>query len=187
MHPEAVEGLLEEGVLAESGLPTESTAAVGAGEEARCTEAGHRVADGQGRVVGSKRKELLPELFLELPQVGCLPREGGAMDLTECREPLCVVPSEVAVECFVGVEPQKLSDDLDGENLGVGKHRGGATLTDTPSFELIVHQTEDSDDEGAKIHERKTSFCSRWIGAPPRVGRSSTLLKFSTKLAHGVS
>ena len=185
MHPEAVEGLLEEGVLAESGLPTESTAAVGAGEEARWQ--GHRVADGEGRVVRSESEELLPELFLELPQVGCLPSEGGAMDLTECREPLCVVPSEVAVECFVGVEPQKLSDNLDGENLGVGKHRGGATLTDTPSFELIVHQTEDSDDEGAKIQERKTSFCSRWIGAPSRVGRSSTLLKFSTKLAHGVS
>ena len=34
MHPKAVEGLLEEGVLAEGGLPAESTAAVGAGEEA---------------------------------------------------------------------------------------------------------------------------------------------------------
>jgi hypothetical protein len=136
--------------------------------------------------MGCKRKELLPELFLELPEVGCPPSEGGAVYLAEGGEPLAVVTAEKEVDALVGVEPQELPDDLDGEDLGVGELGGGSALTDTPSFELIVYQTEESYDEGAKIHERKTSFCSRWIGAPPRVGRSSTLLKLSRKPAHGV-
>ena len=36
MHPEAVEGLLEEGVLAEGGFSLEAATAVGAGKQARC-------------------------------------------------------------------------------------------------------------------------------------------------------
>ena len=108
------------------------------------------------------------------------------MYLAEGGEPFSVVTAEKEVDALVGVESQELPDDLDGEDLGVGELGGGSALTDTPSFELIVYQTEDSYDEGAKIRERKTSFCSRWIGAPPRVGRSSTLLKLSRKPAHGV-
>jgi hypothetical protein len=59
VHSETVEGLSEEGVLAEGGLPAESTAAVGASEEARWQ--GQRVADGEGGVVGSEAEKLLPE------------------------------------------------------------------------------------------------------------------------------
>ena len=51
VHPKAVEGLLEEGVLAESGLPFEALAAIGSGEGA-CWQ-GHRVADGKRRVVSN--------------------------------------------------------------------------------------------------------------------------------------
>jgi hypothetical protein len=182
--PKAVGSLPEERVLAEGGLTAKARAAVGAGEKTR--RQGHRVTDGERRIMGCKRKELLPELFLELPEVGCPPSEGGAVYLAEGGEPLAVVTAEKEVDALVGVEPQELPDDLDGEDLGVGELGGGSALTDTPSFELIVYQTEESYDEGAKIHERKTSFCSRWIGAPPRVGRSSTLLKLSRKPAHGV-
>jgi hypothetical protein len=71
------------------------------------------------------------------------------MYLLESGEPLTVVPTKVAVESFVGVEPQELSDDLDGEDLRVGKLRGGAALTDTPSFEPVVDEAQDGDDEGA--------------------------------------
>jgi hypothetical protein len=44
--------------------------------------------------MGCKRKELLPELFLELPEVGCPPSEGGAVYLAEGGEPLAVVTAE---------------------------------------------------------------------------------------------
>ncbi len=91
------------------------------------------------------------------------------------------------MDALVGVEPQKLSDDLDGEDLGVRKFRGGAALTDTPSFELIVYQTGDGYDEGAKIHKKKTSAASGAIESTPSVGRSSLSLKSSKKLAHWVS
>ena len=75
MHPEAVEGLFEEGVLAESGFAAEARAAVGSGEQA-CRQ-GQRVADGEGGVVGSVGQEFLPEDLLGLPEVGRLPAEGG--------------------------------------------------------------------------------------------------------------
>jgi hypothetical protein len=96
------------------------------------------------------------------------------------------VPSEVAVECLVGVKPQELAYDLDGEDLRIRELRSGSAASDAPPFETVVHQTEDSHDEGVKIHE-KTSAASGAIESTPSVGRSSTLLKFSRKLAHGVS
>jgi hypothetical protein len=97
------------------------------------------------------------------------------------------MPPEVAVERPVGVQPEKLPDDLDGQDLRVRKLRSGTAPSNTPTLEMIVDEAEDANYEGAKIHERKTPFCSRWIGAPPSVGRSSLLLKFSKKPAHGVS
>jgi hypothetical protein len=117
VDPEAVEGLLEEGVFAESGLPLKARAAIGAGKQASWQ--GHRIADGEGRVVGCKRKELLPEELFDLPEVGRLPGEGGAMNLTECRKPLAVVMPEVAEDSLIGVEPQELADKFDSEDLSV--------------------------------------------------------------------
>jgi len=78
VHPKAVEGLLEEGVLAESSLPFEALAAMGSGEEVSWQ--GHRVTDGEERVVrNAAGEELLPEELLGLPQVRCLPGESGAI------------------------------------------------------------------------------------------------------------
>ena len=64
---------------------------------------------------------------------------------------------EVTKDRLVGVESQELPDDLDGKDFGVGKRWGRSALTDTLSFESVVHQAEDGDNEGAKIHE-KTFF-----------------------------
>ena len=88
MHPEAVEGLLEEGVLTESGFSLEAAAAIGAGEQA-CRQR-HGVHQREGRIVGSKREELLPEVFFDLPEVGRLPSEGSALDLAKSWEPFAV-------------------------------------------------------------------------------------------------
>jgi hypothetical protein len=110
------------------------------------------------------------------------------MDFAQGREPLAtLVMAEVAVDSLVGVDAEELAYDLDGEDLGVGELGCGSTASDAPSFELVIHEAEDGNDKAAKIHERKTSFYSRWIGAPPSVGRSSMLFKSSEKLAHRVS
>jgi len=90
----------------------------------------------------------------DLPEVGGLASEGGAVDLAGRGKLLRVVPSEVAVEWLVGVDAKEFSDDLDGENLRIGELWDGAALADTSSFEVIVRQTQDGYDEGAKIHER---------------------------------
>ena len=66
------------------------------------------------------------------------------------------MPSEEEVDGLVGVEAEELACDLDGEDLGVRELRGGTTLAETPSFEPVVYQAEDANDEGAEIHEGET-------------------------------
>ena len=186
VHPKAVEGLLEEGVLAESGLPAEALAAMGSGEQA--SRQGHRVADGEDRVVRNAGEELSPEELLGLPQVRCLPGESGAMHVQEVREEVGVVPAEVREELRVFVEPQELADDLHSEDFGVAERGGGSALSEAPEvLETVIYEAEDGYDEAAKIH-KKTSATSLWCyWSTPSVGRSSLLLKSSKKLAHGVS
>src|SRR5829696_629383 len=113
VYSEAVEGLLEESVFAEGGLPAEATAAVGAGEQARW----------QGERVG---QELLPEALLDLPEVGCLARESGAVYPPQVREEVSVVAPEVGKKLRIFVEPQELADNLDGDDLRVKELRGGS-------------------------------------------------------------
>src|SRR5215211_4256089 len=112
----------------------------------------------RGGVVGGVGQELLPEALLDLPQIGGLPSEGGPMDLAERGEPSSVVPLEEEADALVGVEPEELSDDLDGQDLCVAELGGRPALADAPSLEPIVDEAEDGHDEGAKIHKKKTSF-----------------------------
>ena len=110
VHPEAVEGLPEEGVLAEGGLSPEALAAVGPGEQAR--RQGERVHQGEAGVVrGFFGQEVLPKALLNLPEVRRLPGEGGAMHPPEVREEVGVVAPEVRKELRVFVYPQELADE----------------------------------------------------------------------------
>jgi hypothetical protein len=186
VHPKAVEGLLEEGVLAEGCLSLKTPTAVGSGKQAHRQR--QRIRQGEGGIVRGLSQEFLPEVLFDLPEVGCLPAEGGAMHLPQIRKEVGVVASEVGKELRVFIESQELSDDLDGEDFRVGECGSGSTCSEAPEvLDMVVYEAKDRDDKGARIRERKTSFSSRWIGAPPRVRRSSVLLKSSKKHAHGVN
>ena len=119
MHSEAVEGLLEEDILAESCLPFEARAAVGSSEGARWQRKG--VRQGEVRIVRGFGHKFLPEALLSFPQVGCLPGEGGAMHPPQIREEVGVVTPEVRKEFGLFVYPQELAYDLDGEDFGVAE------------------------------------------------------------------
>jgi hypothetical protein len=152
VYPKAIEGLLEKGVPAESGFSFKALAAVGSGEQARRQR--HRVADGESGLVRDDCHELLPEEFLEMPEVGTLASEGSAVNLTQGREPLSEMNLEVLEDSFVGVEAEELPDDFDGEGLRVGELWGGATRSEGSVFDLVVYEAEDGYDEAAKIHEK---------------------------------
>ena len=137
VHPKAIEGLLEESVLAKGSLSFKTPATVGAGKQA-CRQ-GHRVADGEASIVRDFGQELLPEVLLDLPEVGCLSGEGGAMHLAEGGEPFAVVAAEIAVDSLVGVEPQELAYGLDSDDFGVGERRGRAALADTMALGSVVY------------------------------------------------
>jgi len=136
--------------------------------------------------VRSRREELLPNALLDLPEVGALSGEGGAVDFVQGGEPLAVMLPEVPKDRLVGVHAQELSNDLDGDGLRVRKLRRRAALANTAALEPIVDEAEDGNDEGAKIHERRSPL-RRLVWSLPSVGRSSLWLKFSKKPAHGVS
>src|SRR5215218_10380014 len=108
------------------------------------------------------------------------------MDFAQSGEPFTIVPSEEEVDGLVGVEPEELSYDLDGEDLGIGELGGWSAPSDAAFLESVVDEAEDADDEGAKIH-RKRPPSLRLVWAPPSVGRSPMLFNRSEKLAHGVS
>jgi len=151
MHPKAVEGLPEKRVLAEDRFTAESTAAVGAGKQA--SRQGQRVHQREGRIVGSEGEEFLPEALLDLPEVGGLTGEGGAVDLPEGREPFSVVAAEEEVDALVSVYAEELAYDF-----RVGKLRSWTALTrGFPVFEPVVDEAEEGSDIGAKILEQKTS------------------------------
>jgi hypothetical protein len=71
VHPEAIEGLFEEGVLAESGLSFKTPTAVGTSEQAHRQR--QRVTKREGGIMRDLGQELLPEALLDLPEVGRLP------------------------------------------------------------------------------------------------------------------
>ncbi len=87
------------------------------------------------------------------------------MDLAECREPFSVVPFEEEVDTPVGVYAEELSNDLYGYDLCIGELRSGTALTVAllTFFKSLIYETEDSHDEGVKIHE-KTSATFGAIG-----------------------
>jgi len=137
--------------------------------------------------VGSEHEELLPEVFFDLEEVGCLTGEGGAVYFAQSGEPLMVVPSEEEVDGLVGVEPQELAYDLDGEDLGIGELGGWSAPSDAAFLESVVDEAEDADDEGALRSTGRDLLSLRLVWAPPSVGRSPMLFNRSEKLAHGVS
>jgi hypothetical protein len=134
----------------------------------------------------SRREGLLPNAFLDLPEVGALSDEGGAVDFVQGREPLAVMLPEVAKDRLVGVHAEELSDELDGDGLRVGKLGGRSALANTAALEPVVDEAEGGNDEGAKIHKRRLPLC-RLVWSLPSVGRSFLWLKSSKKLAHEVS
>jgi hypothetical protein len=133
--------------------------------------------------VRSFGQELLPEVLLDLPKVGCLSGEGGAMHLTEGGEPFAVVAAEIAVDSLVGEFLGIDTYNLNSEHFGVGERRERAALADNTTMALnsVVYETEDGHDESAKIHKKKTSVAYGAIGLTPNVRRSSLRFKSSTK------
>jgi hypothetical protein len=71
-------------------------------------------------------QELLAEALLDLPEVGRLPAEGGAMHESEAWEVVSVVAPEVGEELRIFVEPQELTDDLDCEHFRIPECWGGS-------------------------------------------------------------
>ncbi len=83
------------------------------------------------------------------------------MHVQEVRKIMGVVAPEVRKEFRVFIEPQELADDLDSEDFGVAECGGGSAPSETPAevLDSVVDQTEDGDDEGAKIHRRRPPLC----------------------------
>lgn len=60
------------------------------------------------------------------------------MDFAQGGEPLAVMLPEVAKDRLVGVHAEELSEELDGEDLGVGELGNWAALANTATLEPVV-------------------------------------------------
>jgi hypothetical protein len=91
------------------------------------------------------------------------------------------VTPEVGEEVLLGVESQELAYDLDGQDLRVGELRLRTALAQLGfSFEPVVDEAENGDDEDAKIHERRPPSL-RLVWSLPSVRRSRSLFNPSRK------
>ena len=81
------------------------------------------------------------------------------MYLPQVREEVRVVASEVRKEFGVFVYPQELAYDLDGEDLRVAQRWGRSAPSEISEvLDMVVYEAEDSNDEGVKIHKKKSPF-----------------------------
>src|SRR5258706_11386583 len=108
MHPETIERLAHQRVLAIGSLSPKAAAAVGACELAhRQWEA---VDQGEGWIVRDGGQEMLPEALLDGPQVGSLTDEGGAMQLTQSGKEVHPVLAKVGEERRLLIQAQVFTD-----------------------------------------------------------------------------
>ncbi len=153
MDPKAVEGLAQQRVVAEGPLPTEALAAVGARELTSWErEAVHQV---EGGIETDLCQQALPDPLLEGTQVHGLPDERGAVARPEGRKEVGVVTSAVGEDGLVLVQRQVLTDELQGDDLAVGKFRGRSSLAEAfvahDVEQDVVHQAESGYDEMVQV------------------------------------
>jgi len=107
------------------------------------------------------------------------------MDFAQSGEPFTIVPSEEEVDGLVGVEPEELSYDLDGEDLGIGELGGWSAPSDAAFLESVVDEAEDADDEGAKIHRKRPPLASIGLGTTERREVSYVIQPFGKTCTRG--
>ena len=100
-----------------------------------------------------------------------------------------VVASEVREEFRVFVEPQKLSDGLDGEDFRVAERRGRSACSEAPkgSVRRSSMRQKTATMKVLRSIRRRPPLRLWCYWLTPSVGRSFVLLKSSKKLAHRVS
>ena len=130
-------------VVAEGGSLAQPAAALGAGQAAHGH--GDAVQDREPRVVrgGLRSRQVAPQALLDLPQVGGLAREGGAVHAGERREEVGVVAAEVAVDALVGGDAQERAHALDGQHLAVGQGRRRAAGPQPLVVQAVLHGVVD--------------------------------------------
>jgi hypothetical protein len=59
---------------------------------------------------------------------------------------------------------EELSDDLYGEDLGIGELWGRPAPSDALSLEPVIDEAQDGNDESAKIRGRRPPLGRGWFG-----------------------
>jgi hypothetical protein len=99
MDTEAVEGLPDQSIPAESRLSFEPATPVSPGELTH--RQGEAVHQSKGGVIWYQLQESSPDQFLDLPEVSCLPGEGGPVHSPQGWEEVGVMAAEIPVKGLV--------------------------------------------------------------------------------------
>ena len=108
-----------------------------------------KTADWQGKAVHDRNvgvesdasEDILPEQFLDLPEIGSLSHEGGAMDLLQCRKPIPIVIAEEPENLLILIKTQKLPNDFKRQYLAVTQPGLGSSASQSPSIKSFFNES----------------------------------------------
>ena len=168
-------------IVPKGGLPSEQSAAIGAGEAAD----GNREAIDQSNRWGMRRlrKQRLPDVLLDPPQIGRLADERRAVNSSQRRKEVDMVSPEVGAECRVLIQAQLLADDFHGQDFTVRQGWQRSPLAYATAREQHGHRVIDQ--AGGRYNQRlQVHGAPPWVSgwSPPMVGPRG----LAPKPAHGV-
>jgi hypothetical protein len=103
-------------------------------------------------------EQALPERLFELPEVGRLAHEGGAVNLAQAGEEMREVATEVIEDGAILGQAEHLADQFDCEDFTVGRGRRRAALAQTMVFgkvsQHVIKQAEGGYNEGVQVRRR---------------------------------
>ena len=94
----------------------------------------------------------MPQFLFDLPQIGCLSREGGAGDLPQSRKPIRVVSAKVRKDVTFRIDPEKVSYHFHGEHFAISQGGLGTAFSQLSPGQKVLDQAKHGHHERGNIY-----------------------------------
>jgi hypothetical protein len=96
--------------------------------------------------------EMDKQLLFDHPQVSRLTSKRRAVNLSQGRKPIPVVPAKEGVQTLVRIDAQEFANDFHGQHFTIRKLGLWTSLANAFALKPIVNQTIHADQIGGNIH-----------------------------------
>ena len=125
-------------------------------------------------------KQFLPNLLLDLPEIGCMTNKDRSMNVQNGWKPITIMTLEEQVQPLVCSYSQKLSREFHGDDFIVAHSKLMSSFSKSVFRHILANNTGHTDQKCANIHWGTPVQSFVW-GIP-----NSYLISSPLKLAHGV-